>query len=531
MPAAGWTLRRFTPPSHLHGANGLASGPDGRLYIAQGYGGRVGTLDPDTGVAETVIEAGTITAPDDIAFDAEGTMYVTDTMPGAVWRRSADGVIDHLVSAPGANGITCHGDRIFVDECLPSGRLLEVFPDGRKPRTLAERLVTPNALAVGPDEHLYVPLVGPGEIVRVPLHGGTPEVVFRGLATPTAVKFDATGALVVSLAGSGELLRFDLANGGHEALVTTRRGIDNFAFVDGAIVVSNFVDGGVLRRDGDGTVRELVAPGLIWPFGLAWAHDGLWLADGLSIAAVSADGTLVRARSWLDAGFPGLVRGIAAGPDGGLYLTSSAGDVAWMHPTTGDVRVLSSGHIELIDLAVDADGAVIVAEAGRSRVLRVAPHGAVEVLATGLASPSGVTVDARGAIYVGERAAGRVQRIDSAGDVQPIVSGLVDPQGLALLGDDLIVLEAGRGRAVRIGYRDGNMEVLAGGLPLWPPSGVMPRPLIGVAGMIPGPLRPFAGLATGPDGTISVAATGDGSVLSIARSTSGGVGQRRSAAP
>ena len=33
--AEGWRLERVTAPSRLFGANGLRTGPDGRVYIAQ----------------------------------------------------------------------------------------------------------------------------------------------------------------------------------------------------------------------------------------------------------------------------------------------------------------------------------------------------------------------------------------------------------------------------------------------------------------------------------------------------------------
>lgn len=56
--AEGWTLERLTPPSRLHGANGLATGPDGRLYVAQVPGSQVSAIDVDSGVIETISAMG-----------------------------------------------------------------------------------------------------------------------------------------------------------------------------------------------------------------------------------------------------------------------------------------------------------------------------------------------------------------------------------------------------------------------------------------------------------------------------------------
>ena len=37
----GWRLERLTAPSRLFGANGLRTGPDGRIYVAQVTGSQL----------------------------------------------------------------------------------------------------------------------------------------------------------------------------------------------------------------------------------------------------------------------------------------------------------------------------------------------------------------------------------------------------------------------------------------------------------------------------------------------------------
>ena len=51
--AEGWRLDRLTAPSRLFGANGLRTGPDGRIYVAQVTGSQISALDLDTGEVET----------------------------------------------------------------------------------------------------------------------------------------------------------------------------------------------------------------------------------------------------------------------------------------------------------------------------------------------------------------------------------------------------------------------------------------------------------------------------------------------
>ena len=68
------------------------------------------------------------------------------------------------------------------------------------------------------------------------------------------------------------------------------------------------------------------------------------------------------------------------------------------------------------------------------------------------------------------------------------------------------------------GTMEGSATVLdvASGLPVGPPPGVVPKPLLGMP-PFSGPQGPFAGITVGPDGTLYVSADGDGSVLALRR--------------
>ena len=46
--ADGWRMERLTPPSRLHGANGMARGADGRIYVAECVGSRISARLPNT---------------------------------------------------------------------------------------------------------------------------------------------------------------------------------------------------------------------------------------------------------------------------------------------------------------------------------------------------------------------------------------------------------------------------------------------------------------------------------------------------
>jgi sugar lactone lactonase YvrE len=106
--AAGWRLERVTGPSRLFGANGVRTGPDGRVYIAQVTGSQISALDHRTGQLGTVSpKGGDIVAPDDVAFDASGNLYATEVMDGRVSMLDTAGRTRVLRDdIPSANGIT-----------------------------------------------------------------------------------------------------------------------------------------------------------------------------------------------------------------------------------------------------------------------------------------------------------------------------------------------------------------------------------------------------------------------------------------
>lgn len=214
-PATGdrWSATRLNSPNPLWGSNGVAFGPDGRLYIAQFLAGRISAVDPADGDLEVVVPMdGPVRSPDDLAFGADGSMYIADLVPGKVWRRDPRGVysvVSDEVRVP--NGITCVGDRLFVNEMRPGGRLLELFPDGGEPVVLTEGLALGNAMQRGPDGYLYYPHMVTGQVWRIPPDGGTPELVAEDVHEPVAVRFDQGGVLhVLSRGVAGLVTRIDL---------------------------------------------------------------------------------------------------------------------------------------------------------------------------------------------------------------------------------------------------------------------------------------------------------------------------------
>ena len=513
--AEGWTLERLTPPSRLFGANGLRTGPDGRLYVAQVSGSQISAIDVNTGVIETIsAKGGDIVAPDDICFDDDGNLYATEITEGRISMRARNGTT-RVISAdvPVANPISFHQGRLFVGECRPGGRIMELDRDTGAQRIIVRDVPMPNAFSVGPDGKLYFPVMGANEIWRIGLDGGAPEKVAGDLGVPDAVKFDAQGFIISTQVASGQVLRIDPRNGERSVLAQLLPGLDNLSFIGERLFVSN-ISGTITELLKDGSTRDLVGNGYNWPLGLAVDADGsLYVADGaFSWRLQPASGARTILGMLFSPGYPGYSRGVAARAPGEFVVTTADGVVALYRPGSNESEVLAKGFDQLYGITVAPRGAVVFAEQGGGRVLSVA-NGEVETLASGLRAPSGVAVGSDGTVYASESAGGRVVKI-AGGKTDTVLDGLTQPQGLLLQGGMLYIVDAGAKQLIRVDLARGTRSVMATELPVGAPAGVTPK-FLGPIGTLSGPMGPFAGIAAGADGTIYLSADAEGSVLAL----------------
>jgi sugar lactone lactonase YvrE len=517
--ADGWRLERLTAPSRLFGANGLRTGPDGRIYVAQVTGSQISALDLDTGLLDTVSpRGGDIVAPDDVAFDSGGNLYATEVMNARVSVRTDLGaggrsrvLRDDL---PCANGITVHQDRLFVNECRDDGRLMELDrATGAVIRTLLTDLPSPNAMEVGPDGLLYYPLMTANEIWRIDPSGGEPQRVAADLGVPDAVKFDPQGNIISTQVASGQVLRIDPRSGTKTLLAQLNPGLDNLTLVDDRLFVSNFT-GEITEILAGGDTRTVLAGGLNWPLDLAVGDDGnLYVADGTYFYLVGDEGSLQTVGMLFTPGYPGFLRGLAPAGGGAFVVATSGGQIARYRPGDGETDYLADGFDQLYGVALGPDESIVFAELGTGRVHSLR-SGNVEVLASDLDTPVGVAFGPDGAPLVAESGAGRVVRL--AGMPQTVADGLQRPQGIAVADGQLFVVDAGAKEVVAFDLAGGGRTTIASGLPVGPPPGVEPKPLLGMP-PFSGPQGPFAGITVGPDGTLYVSADGDGSVLALRR--------------
>ncbi len=226
--------------------------------MAQVSGSQVSAIDVMFGRDRNLISpmGGDIVAPDDLVFDPQGNLYVTEISEGRVGRRDTKGNYSVVYGdIPCANPITFYNGRLFAGECRPGGRIMELDLNGGPARVIADNLVMPNAMEVGPDGKLYFPLMGTNEICRVSLDGGPVEKVAGDLGVPDAVKFDSEGFIISTQVASGQVLRIDPRTGDKTVLAQLAPGLDNLTFVGKRLFVSN-IAGQIDEVLADGSARS-----------------------------------------------------------------------------------------------------------------------------------------------------------------------------------------------------------------------------------------------------------------------------------
>jgi sugar lactone lactonase YvrE len=512
--ADGYTLSRATRPSRLGSANGMRTGTDGKIYVAQVAGSRVSTIDPDTGEVNAVTAVGGgITAPDDLVFDDAGNLYCTEITLNRVSVLEPNGnarVFQGDINT--ANPITFHQGRLLVGELTLDARIMELDRNGGAPRVLLEHIPMVNAFDVGPDGKLYFPAQGANEIWRIGLDGGEPEVVAKDLGVPDSVKFHPDGYIVSTQVYSGQVLKIDPRTGSSEVLANIGPGLDNVTFV-GKRIFASHITGSIHEITAPGETRVVNERGMQWPLGLAAADDGtLFIADGGFVYTQVPGNEEQMVGHLFSTGFPGWTRAAASSGPGEWVVATALGSVAKFRPAQEESEVLADGLGVPMAVAVAADGAVVFTDGQTGKVQSV-KNGNVEDLASGLAMPSGVAIGPDGTIYVSETDGGRVVKI-VGGKVETVIDGLGQPEGLAISGGKLHVLDVRARQLVQCDLAGGGRRVLASSLPVGAPEGmVMPR--LGGIGIFCGPMWTFAGLAAAPDGTIYIAGSAEGSVLAL----------------
>jgi sugar lactone lactonase YvrE len=247
-------------------------GPDGLLYYPLMTANEIWRIDPNGGEPQRV--AGDLGVPDAVKFDSAGFIVSTQVASGQVLRidprNGSQTVLAQL--NPGLDNLTFVGDRLFVSNF--TGEITEILADGQTSTVLPGGLNWPLDLTVGDDGSLYVADGTYFYVVRADGALETTGMLFspgypgflRGVAAT------GHGEFVVTTSG-GQVARYRPATNETDYLATDLDQLYGVAVGPGGTVVFAELGTGRVHALRSGHV-ETLASGLQDPVGVAFDPDG-----------------------------------------------------------------------------------------------------------------------------------------------------------------------------------------------------------------------------------------------------------------
>lgn len=219
------------------------------------------------------IVAEDLPAVDNLAFDADGTLYATLELAreGRLVRLIAGRPQTVLGGLDRADGLRIRGSRAYLTEEVFDGRVLELDLKTGKTRTLA-RLQRPEGLAVLEDGGVLVTEDRKdGRLVQVSRNGAI-KTLLGSLAKPEGIALSGDGTVYIAETRTGRILHY--RNGERGVTLEGLNKPDQVAVAaDGALWVTEDVQSGRLLRFANGRLETIVGR-LVSPQGFAFAPDG-----------------------------------------------------------------------------------------------------------------------------------------------------------------------------------------------------------------------------------------------------------------
>ena len=221
LPAAAQgpfaTFERASDPV-LNDPHDLTIGPDGRLYVADKFGGRIVVMDAVSLEQLEVIDEGRLPGVHDISFGPDGKAYVAATGASAVAiYNTKDGKFEFetfLGPFPRTEGALAHSNgKVYV---MASGSGELVAWDGTDVTGVATGLFGAHDVAEAPDGTIWVADNGRSRLVRYTPDLKEVQVLddpSYGFIGPRYLDVDAFGRLVIADQDAHRILLIDPVTG------------------------------------------------------------------------------------------------------------------------------------------------------------------------------------------------------------------------------------------------------------------------------------------------------------------------------
>ncbi len=243
---------------------------------------------------------------------------------------------------------------------------------------LAQNLPSPDDLLSAPNGSIYISDVQDGTIKEYTPDGNL-QALISGVNEPEGMVMLPDGSLVIAEQGTNRLLRYNLTTK-TLSLFLTLHNTTNQAGVDGiatdsktqTIIVPDSPNGTVLRLSLDGKIVSVIVHGLARPTG-AWVEaDGSILIvdeNGNSLSRIQPDGSIQ-----MLAHLP-TPDDVIEDNQGNIFVsTLGDGAIHLISSATNHDTVLATGFIDPQGITLDADGNLIVADAGHHQLDKLMIH-------------------------------------------------------------------------------------------------------------------------------------------------------------
>jgi sugar lactone lactonase YvrE len=186
----------------LNAPDGLARDAAGNLYIANAGSNTVTKVTP-AGAVSTFVSSG-LDGPAGLAFDAAGNLYVANFQSSSISKVTRAGAVSTFVSSglDGPIGLAFDAaGNLYVADFI-SNTISKVTRAGAVSAFVSNGLIAPTGLAFDGAGNLYVGSYGDDTISKVTPAGGVSTFATSGLDFPAALAFAAGNLYVASAAGN-----------------------------------------------------------------------------------------------------------------------------------------------------------------------------------------------------------------------------------------------------------------------------------------------------------------------------------------
>jgi mucin-19 len=476
---------------------GVAVDSAGNVYIADTDNSTIRKITPDGvvvtlagtpgifGTADGIGANAQFCAPEGLAVDGTGNLYVADTGNQAIRKISPSGVVTTLAGAPGPyqygssdgtgtaarfsspTGVAVDRAGIVYVTDLGNNLIRKITPDGAV-TTLAGRLgpwgqgsadgvgasaqfVNPRGIAVDALDNIYVADLGNSAIRRITSDGTVTTLAgIAGQASVTdgigtAVRFFYPLSVAVDNAGGVYVVDSDLHN------CVLRKGVPAIPAAP-AILIQPANQTETTGSTANFNVTATgIPPTLTYQWQFSPSGSSIWnnLTDGGAYSGTTTSALTVTTSTTMGGA---QFRCVVSNGTGSAAVSNAAtlsvnpAPVSFTFRTLNNPNSASNGSVDgaapvarfnaPAGAAVDASGNIYVADLKNNTIRKVTPGGVVTTLAGGagilgnndgtgsgarFSSPSGVAVDGSGNVYVADTANYLIRKITPAGVVTTLV--------------------------------------------------------------------------------------------------------------